>query len=233
MAQGDDRLPYLYEGEVTRRDDPDGLGRVKVLIPGVVEPETPNWAWPMASPGGGSAQRGTFEPPAVGSNVLVMFKLGERDYPYYMTGPWGEPGGVSDVPTNAAVEDADRQNAVTEDEEWRVERDSRTSGKKYLIRHKNSSQALLFDADADKLYLVRESASQAFVRGTEYRAAEVTYTNGVHGALIALGEALGLAAGWPAVVAAGEALTLALNSITETNYRTTSSEYLSEKGFVE
>ena len=228
-----DQLPFLYEGEVTRRDDPDGLGRVKVLLPGIVEPETPNWAWPMAAPGGGSAQRGTFEPPAVGSTVMVMFKLGDRDYPYYLTGPWGEPSGVSDIPTNAEVEGADRQNAVTEDEEWRIERDSRSSGTKYLIRHKNSSVAVLIDAAADKVYLTRENATQGLVRGTEYRTAETTYIGGLHAALITLAQALGLAAGWPAVVAAGEALELALNAIPETNFRTSSSAYVSTKGFTE
>ena len=167
------RYPYLYEGEVTRRDDPDGLGRVKVLIPGIVEPETPNWAWPMGSPGGGSAQRGTFEPPAIGATVMVQFKLGELDYPYYLIGPWGEPGGTSDVPTDAEVEGENRQNAVTEDAEWTVQRDSRSGENKVLVRHKSSGLAILVDAELGQVALVDEAADQALVRGTEYRAAEV------------------------------------------------------------
>lgn len=170
--QGDDRLPFLYEGEVTRRDDPDGLGRVKILIPGVVEPETPNWAWPMAAPGSGSAQRGTFEPPAVGANVLVLFKLGERDYPYYMTGPWGEPGGVSDVPTNAEVEDDDRQNAVTEDEEWRIERDSRAGEKRFTTTHRTSDLRLVLEAaaGADNATLQTDAGPKVELKGTAQEA---------------------------------------------------------------
>ena len=232
-VQHDERLPFLYEGEVTRRDDPDGLGRVKVLIPGVVEPETPNWAWPAGAPGGGSAQRGTFEPPAVGANVLVLFKLGERDYPYYMTGPWGEPAGTSDVPTNAEVEGADRQNAVTEDEEWRVERDSRSGGAKYLVRHKGSSLAVLLDADADKVFLVREAAGQAIVRGTEYRAAEVGYQGGLYTALKVFSAALKAATTLANVITAGTILDGALAALTDKDIKDDPTAYLSEKGFVE
>lgn len=238
------RLPYLYEGEVTRRDDPDGLGRVKILIPGIIEPETPNWAWPMGSPGGGSAQRGTFEPPAVGSTVMVWFKMGERDYPYYLTGPWGEPGGVSDVPTNAEVEASDRQNAVTEDEEWRVERDSRSSGKKYLIRHKNSSLAVLLDADADKVHLVRETASQAIVRGTAYRAAETAHLTAIINQLSVVGATFLLFKADVAFVAAfaalaglletaGNTLNAAASSLSGQDMAATPTAYLSTKGFTD
>ena len=66
------KYPFLYEGEVTRRDDPDGLGRIKVRIPGVVEPETPSWAFPIGSQGGGWAQHGSWEPPPIGANVNVV-----------------------------------------------------------------------------------------------------------------------------------------------------------------
>lgn len=166
------RLPYLYEGEVTRRDDPDGLGRVKILIPGIIEPETPNWAWPVGAPGAGFAQRGTFEPPAVGATVLVLFKMGERDHPYFMTGPWGEPSGVSDVPTNAEVEDNDRQNAVTEDEEWRIERDSRTSQKKLTITHRSSNLRLILEAaaGADNITIETDGGPKVELKGTAQEA---------------------------------------------------------------
>jgi Type VI secretion system/phage-baseplate injector OB domain len=140
--------PLLYLGEVTRRDDPDGLGRVRCLIPGVIEPET-RWAFPMGAPGAGTAKRGHFEPPAVGSNVMVQFLLGDPDHPYYQTGPWGDPGGVSDVPEGAAVEGDDRQAAVTEDEEWRITRDSRdpAANKRYKVEHKTNGAHVEIDAN--------------------------------------------------------------------------------------
>ncbi len=245
-------LPYLYDAEVTRRDDPEGLGRVKVRIAGVIEPETPNWAMPCGYPGAGSAQHGHWEPPAVGANVVVFFKLGDVDYPRYIPGPWGDPDGVSDVPTNAEVDgtsgdQATRQNAVTEDEAWRIERDSRNaSGEKhrYLIRHKDSDQAVLIDADADKVYVTRENAAQAFVRGTEYRAAEAAALADLASKLTAAGGHLNsagsdltlisvakVAAGF--LVSAGASLTAAGTNLSSADISADVAAYLSERFFGE
>jgi hypothetical protein len=141
--------PFLYLGEVTNRDDPDGLGRVRVLIPAVCEPESA-WAFPMGAPGAGTAERGHFEPPAVGANVMVQFLLGDVDHPYYMPGPWGDPEGVSDVPIGGVVEEGEnRQRAVTEDAEWLIARDSRSGDdqKQFLIEHKDSG--LHFELNAN------------------------------------------------------------------------------------
>ena len=48
----DTRLLGMYVGYVTHRRDPDRLGRVRVCIPGVVEPHSA-WAWPLGTAGGG------------------------------------------------------------------------------------------------------------------------------------------------------------------------------------
>lgn len=244
-ASQNQRLPYLYEGEVTNRSDPDGLGRVKVRIDGVVEPETPNWAWPMGSPGGGFAQRGTFEPPAVGATVMVQFKLGEVDYPYYATGPWGAPGGTSDVPTDAIVDGEDRQTAVTEDEDWRIVRDSRSVRSRFLIEHKSSGLAFHLDGDTGKLYLVDEAATEALVLGTQYRGAEVaaladlvTALNSVVAALNAFGvdpaflAAFGTAAGLLTTLAATTYPPL-INAFTGSDYAGDATAYISEDSFTE
>lgn len=235
MPGSENRHLGLYEGTVTAResDSDELLGRVKLRVPGLIEPETPNWAEPIGVAGGGHAKRGHFEPPRVGANVAVMFVMGSLTKPRYFPGAWGRPEGVLDTPEGAAIEGEDRQNAVTEDEEWSIQRDSRSTSKKYLIKHKSSGLAILVDASADKVYLVDEAATQALVRGTEYRTAETSYIGGLHTALVALAEALGLAASWPNVVAAGEALTAALSGITETDFRTDATAYLSEKAFTE
>lgn len=245
-------LPFLYDGEVTRRDDPDGLGRVKVRIAGIVEPETPNWAMPCGHPGAGSAQHGHWEPPAVGANVIVFFKLGDVDYPRYISGPWGDPDGVSDVPENAGIDSSDgdrakRHNAVTEDEAWRIERDSRNGGgakHRYLIRHKDSDQAVLLDADADKVYIVREAAAQAFVRGTEYRAAEASALSSLAANLTAAGGFLNTAGtdvtlvslaklAAAALVNAGAQLTAAGNNLSSADLAASATAYLSDRFFGE
>jgi hypothetical protein len=234
---------YLYEGSVTRRDDPDNLGRVKILIPGLIEPETPDWVFPIGTEGG-SAQRGNFNPPAVGSTVCVLFKLGQIEHPRYIHGPWGEPDGSSDTPTGAEIEGDKRQVAVTEDEEWLIQRSSKSSGKKYLIKHKSSGQAILIDADAGKIYLTKEAATQALVIGTTYRNAEAQWLSslllslvGVVTALNAFGLDAGFAATYPALVATlnGLAATLstAITNLGNQDMANDITAYLSTEAFTE
>jgi hypothetical protein len=213
-------------GLVTRRDDPEGLGRVRIRVAGIAEPETPNWAKPFGIPGGGSAQRGAFEPPAVGSNVIVFFHRGDPDHPYYLPGPWGKPGGVSDVPTGAAVEGNDRQNAVTEDEEWLIERDSRAAAQTYRIRHKSSGAEIVIQG-TDLIKLLRQTATEAYVLGTSYRAAEVLYLSGIHGALTTFASAMSTAANFVQIQAAGNALGSALGVLATSDIIGDPSAYLS------
>jgi hypothetical protein len=232
----------LYEGTVTTRESGSDelLGRVKLRVPGLIEPETPNWAEPIGVPGGGHSKRGHFEPPAVGANVAVMFVMGSLTKPRYFPGAWGKPEGVLDTPDGAALEGENRQNAVTEDEEWTVQRDSRSSSKKYLIKHKASGLAILIDASADKVYLVDEAATEALVLGTSYRADEAGMLTTMKTQLIALGTALNSAGVDPVLVAlasdaagflvtAGAAATAAGNAITSNMASAT--EYLSTKAF--
>lgn len=94
----DQMLTALYEGVVVDNADPLRIGRVKVRIPGVIEPAS-DWAIPLGAPGGGSNTRGMFFVPEVGSEVAVFFKLGDVDHPRYMPSAWGMPKGVPDSPS--------------------------------------------------------------------------------------------------------------------------------------
>jgi hypothetical protein len=93
----DPRLLAAHLGSVTDRHDPEGLGRVRVRIPGLVEPESA-WAWPVGTVGGGGNGCGFFAVPPVGANVVVWFLGGEVDVPTYAPGPWSRPDGLSEVP---------------------------------------------------------------------------------------------------------------------------------------
>lgn len=239
-------LARVEIGFVVRRDDPDGNGRVKISVPGVIEGESPNWAEPLGMPGGGSAHRGTFDPPAVGATVGVLFRGGDPDHPFYLCGPYGAPGGTSDVPTGAEVEGDDRAVAVTEDPAWLIQRDSTTAAavQRWRVKHKSSSSEIVVEGD-DHVRLTREGATQALVRGTEYRTAEtsglsdmVTAMNAIVSALNAiptdpafavmfpaLAGTLTLFCGtdWPGLKAALDALDLVADP----------TAYLSDKAFTE
>lgn len=86
------QLPFLYPARVTANEDPKGLRRVRFVIPGLVEPESP-WALPLATGGGGSERRGGVIVPEVGATVGAMFAFGDPSLPYYVPGPQaaGEP----------------------------------------------------------------------------------------------------------------------------------------------
>lgn len=85
----DARYDWLMIGSVTDNQDPlPYLGRVRVLVPGLLEPES-RWAFPIGMMFG--PQRGLWAVPEVGSNVAVFLREGDVDHPFYMAGPWGAP----------------------------------------------------------------------------------------------------------------------------------------------
>lgn len=74
-------LPYVYEGEVVNRNDPEGLGRVTVRIEGIMEESA--WA---TSEGSGGYRWGSNKVPPVGAIVLVQFIQGDERRPTYRPG---------------------------------------------------------------------------------------------------------------------------------------------------
>jgi len=139
----------LYEGVVMRRDDPLRIGRVKVLVPGLLEPES-DWALPMAVPGGGEAQQGVYAVPEVGAEVCVWFVQGDPDRPRYVPGHWGAPGGAPQSRTpvkDLSAEDAPKVRV------WETPRhllvfDCRAGHESFRIVDKQTGDGLTYDAAA-------------------------------------------------------------------------------------
>jgi hypothetical protein len=90
----------IYDGVVYDNADPLRIGRVRVTVPGLIEPYS-SWALPMGNSGSGSDERGIWFPPSVGANVCVMFKEGDHDHPRFLTGSWGAPNDSPESPTFA------------------------------------------------------------------------------------------------------------------------------------
>lgn len=87
----EDDLHSIYDGTVYDNADPMLIGRIRVTIPGLIEPYSA-WALQCGSPGAGPG-RGLWCVPPVGANVSVMFKEGDPDHPRYFAGPWAAPDG--------------------------------------------------------------------------------------------------------------------------------------------
>lgn len=89
----------VYVGVVTNNNDPDGRGRVKVLLPWLDSDAESTWAR-MAVPMAGNG-RGLLLTPEVNDEVLVAFEHGDINLPYVLGGVWNgqdnPPAGPSDV----------------------------------------------------------------------------------------------------------------------------------------
>ncbi len=151
----DTKLLGMYLGYVTQRDDPEQLGRVRVCIPGVLEPESA-WAWPLGTSGGGSKNRGLFTVPELGAECAVFFHQGNVDAPHYLCAHWGKPGGESEVPEEA--QGASPDNRVLATETFRVELDERAGARKLRLTNKKTGDHLLFDAEANSVTLEATTA---------------------------------------------------------------------------
>ena len=146
----DTRLPGMYVGYVTARKDPEGLGRVRVCIPGVLEPES-TWAWPLGTSGGGFKDRGFFAVPEEGAEVAVFFNQGDIDEPYYLSAHWGKPDGESEVPEEAQKDPPD--NRVLATPTFRIELDESEGARKLKLTNRKTGDHLLFDAEENTITL--------------------------------------------------------------------------------
>jgi|GEM_PF-1089030 len=80
------KLVGLYAGIIIDRDDPEGLARVRVQIPGVIDESA--WCLPKGS---GAPQYGANNVPPMGADVYIQFVNGNIDRPVYEPGWPGKP----------------------------------------------------------------------------------------------------------------------------------------------
>jgi uncharacterized protein involved in type VI secretion and phage assembly len=85
----------MLVGIVTDNEDPDGMGRVKVMFPTLTEEHNSNWARVVSM--GAGASRGFDCLPEIDDEVLVAFEHGDIHRPYVIGGVWNG----SDSPPNA------------------------------------------------------------------------------------------------------------------------------------
>lgn len=69
-----------YRGQVVSNTDPEGLGRLQVVVPALLN-EIPVWAMPCVPYAGDGV--GLFAMPPVGAAVWVEFEGGDLDYPIW------------------------------------------------------------------------------------------------------------------------------------------------------
>jgi len=173
------RLDGLHVGEVVDREDPEGLGRVRVRIPGLIEPASA-WAWPLGTLGGGSDRRGFFCVPEKGAEVGVLFHQGDVDHPHYLCGHWGKPDGQVEVPEPArglSKADAPRVRAF-ETERFLLYFDDREGKEAFVVKDKTSGDQIEFDGKGMGITVKATSALMLKADGMVSIDAAVVQING-------------------------------------------------------
>lgn len=126
MSEEPGSFGALYEGLVIDNVDPALIGRVRVTVPGILEPS--GWVMPLGAPGGGSDASGFWFVPRIGSNIAVMFVHGDIDHPRYLAGPWASPQATgTEVPSflRALTPAEAVQVAVIQTRRWEIIFDDR------------------------------------------------------------------------------------------------------------
>lgn len=142
----DDALTALYQGSVIDTADPLRVGRVRVRVPGVLDPES-DWVLPAVTIGGGEKAVGFFFVPRLGAEVSIWFHQGNPDEPRYAAAHWGAPGGQSDAPTpiqEATPEEAPLIGCI-ETESFLLTFDERPGRQTASLIHKASGGGLIID----------------------------------------------------------------------------------------
>lgn len=148
LDREDMKLPYIYEGVVVDRNDPEQLGRVTFTIPGLIEPAGP-WAYPVATVGGGSKDCGFFAVPERGAEVYVFFVGGDIDEPRYFAGHWGITDEGSEVPEEAQKTPPDSRVFATK--HFRIELDESQGGKKLRLTNRKTGDFIELDAETNAI----------------------------------------------------------------------------------
>lgn len=155
VERHDTRLHGMHLGFVVDRRDPEQLGRVRVRIPGVIEPASA-WAFPLGTAGGGARYHGLFAVPPDGAEVAVFFHQGDVDAPWYLSAHWGRPGGESEVPEEARKDPPDDRVLATPT--FRVELDESAGARKLKLTNRRTGDHLVFDAETNTVALAATTA---------------------------------------------------------------------------
>lgn len=147
-ANGDPIYFGTYHGTVTDNADPQKIGRVRVRVPGFIDPSS-GWAHPKAGAGStGAKGLGGYDVPPIGASVVLSFLSGNIDAPQY-EGAWhGLEEQLSVVP--ADPKDADKLK-VFESSRFLIVLNGIGGAEELLIKDKTSGDLISMKPDQLKV----------------------------------------------------------------------------------
>jgi uncharacterized protein involved in type VI secretion and phage assembly len=142
------RIEGIVLGIVTKNQDPEKVGRVKIKFPWLADSDESNWARVATVMAG--KDRGTFFLPEVDDEVLVAFDHGDINHPYVIGSLWN---GVDTPPeTNADGKNNIRKIKSRSGHEIIFD-DNHKQKKEKIEIHTNAGHTILLDdsAGAEKI----------------------------------------------------------------------------------
>ena len=166
-----DHLFGVVVGKVTNLDDPEALGRIRVVFPWMPKYKSAelesNWAR-MASPAAGK-ERGFFFMPEVDDEVLVSFEQGDLNRPYIVGVLWNK----TDKPPEgtAAVLASDKkkinQRVVRSRSGHLVILDDTEGEEKIIIQDKTSKNSIMINSK-DNSMVIKAAGDLTFEAGGKF-----------------------------------------------------------------
>ncbi len=190
---GDPLYLGTYHGTVVDNADPNKIARVKVVVPGFIEPSS-GWALPKGGAGStGAKGLGGYDVPPIGASVVVSFLAGNIDAPQY-EGAWhGLDEQLSVVPTDP--KDADKIK-VFESARFLIVLNGVRGSEELLIKDKTSGDMISMKpsemrvqatskitVNAPNVFLGEDTGSEFVAKGETLQ----TYLNALAGKLTAHG----------------------------------------------
>lgn len=149
----------LELGIVADNVDPKGLGRVRLIVHGIIEQPSP-WAPQVGTLSGGGPQRGAFSVPDIGSDVGVLFHRGDPERPYYIGGHFGEPAGGAEVPEDVKEVPPEKRHETHgfDTKAWKLFIDDRAESQAIRFKHKHLDLAIEIDGKKGTVDIAGEVA---------------------------------------------------------------------------
>lgn len=175
-----DIIPGYAPCIVVRNDDPRGMGRIKVGIPGKMD-ETPYWVMPGNWPAKGPKVGSRYPAPDIQTIVNVIFAYGEykgqNSQAHYFTGFYGEneDGSAAGPPTPASAPtagEAEQYTTFWEDDDFRFYVKNSPTEKKAVLQAKSGGGKLEIDAMAG-------TDGKSEVVRVEARTSLILYSRGI------------------------------------------------------
>ncbi len=134
------RIFGVVSGVVTNNEDPDGMGRVKVMIPRLTgQDDESHWArvaTMMAGP-----ERGSFFLPEVDDEVLLAFEYGDISMPYVIGALWNG----SDAPPETNSDGANNIRVIRSRSGHKLEFNDEDGAEKIHIQAKDEKDEIIID----------------------------------------------------------------------------------------